>query len=199
MKLDMVKVTMAMLLLVFLIPAMAGAATGYQGVLLSPEKTLNTHELIDLKGNHVQFPSAAGKYQLAFFGYTSCTDVCPMTLHKIKQVMDSLENRQDVDFYFISIDVDRDEPQYLKNFLAYYHPDIKGLTGSIYNIKQVENEFGILTRKFQGKSALAYKLEHSVFMYLINRQGKLMLMYPGSATSTQIASDLNRLLASQKM
>lgn len=113
--------------------------------------------------------------------------------------MNSLESREGIEFYFISIDVDRDEPKNLKAFLDFFHPDIKGLTGNIQNIKKVENEFGILTRKFQGKSALAYKMEHSVFMYLLNRQGNLMLMYPGSATTTQIVSDLNILLNKKKI
>lgn len=170
------------------------ATTGYQGVLLNPVKSIHSHDLMDHTGARIQFPQANGKYQLAFFGYTSCPDICPTTLHKIKHVMGSIKNREEIDFYFISIDTERDKPGYLREFLDFFHPDIKGLTGSVHNIKKVEKEFGILTRKFQGKSALAYKLEHSVFMYLINGEGKLMLMYPGSATSKQIISDLNKIL-----
>lgn len=179
--------------------ASATTGTGYQGVLLNPVKSIRSHQLIDHNGEFVQFPTATGKYQMAFFGYTSCPDICPTTLHKIKHVINALENRGDIEFNFISIDADRDEPQYIKQFLEYFHPDIKGLTGDLKNIKKVENEFGILTRKFQGKAALAYKLEHSVFMYLINKQGKLMLMYPGSSTTAQIVNDLNILLSSNKM
>ena len=181
--------------LVLVLAGMSKAGTGYQGVLLSPEKLITAHSLIDHNGAAVQFPQAKGKYQLAFFGYTSCPDVCPMGLHKIKHVMNSLENRDDIEFYFISIDSERDKPKYLREFLDFFHPEIKGLTGSVHNIKKVEKEFGILTRKFQGKSAFAYKLEHSVFMYLINKQGKLMIMYPGSTTTSQLLGDLNILLA----
>lgn len=173
----------------------ANANTGYQGVLLNPEKKIKAHELIDYNGNNISFPTAEGKYQLVFFGYTSCPDICPTTLHKIKQVINSIKNSDDIKFYFISIDGDRDKPQLIKEFVDYFHPDIKGLTGSVHNIKKVEKEFGILTRKFQGKSAFAYKLEHSVFMYLLNKEGKLMLMYPGSTTTTQLSSDLNQLLS----
>ena len=183
------------ILFVFAFASISSAGTGYQGVLLSPEKSITSFKLIDQNGDAVQFPAAAGKYQLAFFGYTSCPDICPTTLHKIKNVMKSLDNRTDIEFYFISIDTERDEPKYLREYLSYFHPDLKGLTGNVHNIKKVEKEFGILTRKFQGKSALAYKLEHSVFMYLINTEGKLMLMYPGSTTTSQLISDLNILLA----
>ena len=173
----------------------ASANTGYQGVLLSPVKSIQAHDLIDADGKSIAFPEAEGKYQLVFFGYTSCPDICPMTLQKVKQVINSLENRSEINFYFISIDGDRDKPDQIKQFVEYFHPDIKGLTGSIHNVKKVEKEFGILTRKFQGKTAFAYKLEHSVFMYLLDRQGKLMLMYPGSTTTAQMTSDLKQLLA----
>ena len=178
---------------------LVGASTNYQGVLLNPVKSITSYELIDGDGNIVNFPSARGKYQLVFFGYTSCPDICPMTLHKIKQVIKDLKEPKGIDFYFISIDGDRDKPDQIKQFVEYFHPDIKGLTGTIHNIKKVEKEFGILTRRFQGKSAFAYKLEHSVFMYLLDKDGKLMLMYPGSTTMAQLASDLNQLLANQAL
>ena len=183
-----------LIIFVFVVSSLSNASTGYQGVLLSPEKSINAYDLMDHEGNKIQFPAAKGKYQLAFFGYTSCPDICPTTLLKIKHVMKSLDNRSDIEFYFISIDTERDDPKFLRDYLQFYHPDLKGLTGNIHNIKKVEREFGILTRKFQGQSALAYKLEHSVFMYLINGQGKLMLMYPGSTTTAQLISDLNLLL-----
>ena len=180
-------------LMVSLAPVMASIS--YQGVLLNPVKSIQSHDLIDTDGNKIAFPAAEGKYQLVFFGYTSCPDICPMTLHKIKEVMQQLDRRDELKIYFISIDGDRDKPQQIKEFVEYFHPDIRGLTGDVHNIKRVEKEFGILTRKFQGKSAFAYKLEHSVFMYLLDHQGKLMIMYPGSTTTDQLTSDLRQLLA----
>jgi len=170
----------------------------YQGLLLKPEKTIKSYTMINQDGKETPFPTASGKFQLIFFGYTNCPDICPMTLHKIKQVIRDLQNSEEVEYYFISIDAERDKPELLKSFVRYFHPQIKGITGTIHNIKGIEKEFGILTRKFQGKSALAYQLEHSVFMYLINKQGKLMLMYPGSSSTTQIVSDLNLLLGGNK-
>jgi protein SCO1 len=169
----------------------------YKGLLLNPAKQIKTYPLIDHNGKTVAFPESNGKYQLIFFGYTSCPDICPTTLHKIKQIIQSLEEQDRVNFNFVSIDVERDTPAQLKAFVTYFHPKITGFTGNIHDVKAVEKEFGILTRKFQGNSALAYKLEHSVFMYLLDPDGKLLLMYPGSTMPDQIVSDLN-LLLSQK-
>jgi len=174
------------------------AAETYKGLLLNPAKQIKTYPLIDHDGKTVAFPESNGKYQLIFFGYTSCPDICPITLHKIKQVIQSLEQQDRVNFNFVSIDVERDTPAQLKAFVTYFHPKITGFTGNIHDIKAVEKEFGILTRKFQGTSALAYKLEHSVFMYLLDPDGKLLLMYPGSTMPNQIVSDLNLLLSQKR-
>lgn len=167
----------------------------YQGILLKPEKIIKSHTMINHDGEDVAFPAASGKYQLIFFGYTSCPDVCPTTLHKIKQVIKKVKTNENIEYFFISIDTARDKPEHLKHFVKFFHSEIKGITGTIHNVKGIEKEFGILTRKYQGKTALAYQLEHSVFMYLLNKQGKLMLMYPGSTLSKQIVSDLNLLIS----
>jgi len=176
-----------------------GAAfASYKGLRLNPAKVIQPQTLTNHNGEEISFPSANGKYQLVFFGYTSCPDVCPTTLIKIKQVINSLKSEERVQYNFISIDVERDKPELLKSFVGFYHPKITGITGNIHNIKAVEKEFGILTRKFQGKSALAYKLEHTVFLYLIDPKGELILMYPGSTNATQIVADLKILLEKPK-
>jgi protein SCO1/2 len=76
---------------------------------------------------------------------------------------------------------------------SYYDKSITGLTGKPRSIKALENEFGILTRKFQGKSAFAYTLEHSVFIYLLDEQGRLRVMYPASTPVNAIISDIELL------
>ena len=170
----------------------------YKGLLLNPAKQIKSYPLLDHHGKQVDFPSATGKYQLIFFGYTSCPDVCPMTLHKIKQIIRSFQNEERINYNFVSIDIERDKPNQLKEFVTFFDPQITGFTGNVHNIKAVEKEFGILTRKFQGKTALAYKLEHSVFLYLVDPDGKLMLMYPGSTNPAQIVGDLNMILGNEQ-
>ena len=67
-----------------------------------------------------------------------------------------------------------------------------GLTGDVERIQQVANSFGVLTRRFQGKTALAYTLEHSSFLYLIDPQGRVRMMYPATADFQDIATDLRQ-------
>jgi len=180
--------------LTFLAHANTLTSNKYEGLLLNPAKIIKQYALTNHHGEQVEFPVANGRYQLIFFGYVSCPDVCPTTLLKIKRIISELKDENRVDYDFVSIDVERDKTEQVKQFVTYFDPRITGYTGTIHNVKAVEKEFGILTRKFQGKSALAYKLEHSVFMYLVDPEGKLLLMYPGSTNPEQIVSDLKQIL-----
>jgi cytochrome oxidase Cu insertion factor (SCO1/SenC/PrrC family) len=50
-----------------------------------------------------------------------------------------------------------------------------------------------LTRRFQGKTALAYTLEHSSFLYLLDPRGRIRMLYPMSADVPAMAQDLRTL------
>jgi protein SCO1/2 len=168
--------------------------SGYQGLLVEPAKVLNSQSLTDHMGRPVNFPENNGRMKLVFFGYTSCPDVCPMTLQRVKKLIKELgDTANELDFSFISIDPLRDNTAQLKHFVTYYDSRITGITGDPRAIKALENEFGILTRKFQGKSAFAYTLEHSVFLYLLNQEGQLRIMYPASMSVDAIIKDIEQL------
>jgi len=168
--------------------------SGYQGLLVEPVKPINEHTLINHDGQKTHFPAADGSLQLVFFGYTHCPDVCPMTMHKVKSIISILgDEAKHIKFTFLSIDGVRDQVGKIKTYVKGFHNSINGLVGSPHDMKAVENEFGVLTRKFQGKSALAYTMEHSVYMYLLNGEGNLRLMYPGSISSEAIVTDIRKL------
>ena len=168
--------------------------SGYEGLLVQPAKRLHPHSLVNHVGEPIDFPVSNGRMKFVFFGYTSCPDICPMTLQKVKALIQELgDAASGLDYYFVSIDPQRDNTNLLKDFVTYYDPKITGITGEPRSIKALENEFGILTRKFQGKSAFAYTLEHSVFIYLLDGQGYLRVMYPASISISSIINDIERL------
>jgi protein SCO1/2 len=94
---------------------------------------------------------------------------------------------------FISIDSGRDNPAAMQEFTGKIDDRILGLTGEPEALQTVANEFGVLTRRFQGKTALAYTLEHSSFLYLLDPAGRVRLMYPATADIPAMANDLQRL------
>ena len=61
-----------------------------------------------------------GKWQLVFFGYTHCPDVCPTTLNELSLAFDKLgpRRRSKVGIVFISVDPERDTPAVLKEYVS---------------------------------------------------------------------------------
>ncbi len=170
--------------------------TPLHGLRVEPPKPVPVRQLVDHNGLPVSFPAGDGRWKLVFFGYTSCPDVCPTTMHRIVQILGRLgEEKKRLRAVFISIDGQRDKPEVLKSFVRYFHADITGLTGDPREVVALENLFGVTTRKIRGETAFAYTLAHSVFMYLLDPSGRLRYMYPASATPAAIAEDLTRLLA----
>jgi protein SCO1/2 len=179
--------------LLLALPAMAGAQSG--GLPVEPPRTIHAHPLTDHQGRAVNFPPAAdSRWQLVVFGYTHCPDVCPMTLHKISLLLKRLGKRADrVQGVFISIDSARDDVARMKTFVGQFDERILGLGGDPEHLQAVANEFGVLTRRFQGKTALAYTLTHSSQIYLVDPQARVRMMYPSNVEIEAIARDLERL------
>lgn len=185
-------------LLPVLLAAGAASAGSFHGLRVEPPKALHAHTLIDPKGEPARFPLQRGTWQLVFFGYTHCPDVCPMTLHKTSMLIKELGSEGlKLTPVFISIDSGRDRPDTMGSYISRFDVPAVGLTGDPEALQAVANEFGVLTRRFQGKTALAYTLDHSSFLYLLDPQGRVRMLYPGNAEIEGIARDLQRLWREQ--
>jgi len=174
----------------------AGAASSdVRGFVVEPPKVIPAQPLINQDGQTVQFP-AVGKWQLAFFGFTSCPDVCPITVQKAAQALKQLGNdASGLEVVFLSVDSRRDQPDVIKKFLATHDTRIVGLTGQDGAVQGVANDFGVIARRYQGKTAMDYRIEHSSFLYLLDPQGRIMIFYPEKIGPVQIAADFKRLSA----
>ena len=170
------------------------ASDAYHGLRVEPPKSLHQGLFVDQHSRTTAFPLNRGNWQLVFFGYTHCPDVCPMTLHKTGMLLKELGTESGrITPVFISIDSSRDNPEALQDFLKQFDVPAVGLSGDPEALQAIANEFGVLVRRFQGKTALAYTLEHSSFLYLIDPQGRVRLLYPGTADIAGMAADLRRL------
>jgi protein SCO1/2 len=101
-------------------------------------------------GETVRDSDFHGRYMLVFFGYTFCPDVCPTTLTTISTALDILgDAASKVTPIFVTVDPERDTPEYLADYLQYFHPAIQGLSGSLDQIKNLAKVYGIYYEKGQ--------------------------------------------------
>ena len=131
-----------------------------------------------------------GKYQLIYFGYTFCPDVCPTTLAIMAAALDKLGPAQDrIVPIFITIDPQRDKPQVMKKYLAAFGPRFVGLTGSPQEIAQVEKEYRVFAKR-QPLPDGSYGMDHSSVIYLLEPDGKLVSFYDDAASPDDLAKNL---------
>ena len=153
-------------------------------ILSSPEGALS---LKDLRGSVV----------LLFFGFTSCADVCPISLATISHSFsyltdDELKLSKSL---FISLDPERDTLEKLKKYTGYFHPNIIGVTGSIKELGMVAKIFGVnFEKKDSPDSALGYVIYHSSKIFVIDPQGVLRKTIPHNTDSKLLSEQIRSLL-----
>src|ERR1700719_1459842 len=106
---------------------------GAKGVAGSPLAGIigGKFSLVDQNGKPFTDADLKGKWQLVFFGYTHCPDVCPTSLNHLSLALDQLgEKKNDVGIVFISVDPERDTPAVLNSYVGAFGGPIVALTGS---------------------------------------------------------------------
>jgi cytochrome oxidase Cu insertion factor (SCO1/SenC/PrrC family) len=135
-----------------------------------------------------------GRFQLIYFGYSFCPDVCPTTLAVIGQALDKLGSEgKRVTPIFITIDPERDTPKVLIDYMKAFGPQFVGLTGSDAQIKQVETEYRVYAQKKPIDPAhpeRGYGMDHSSVIYLMGPDGRLVSFYDEAISPDDLAKDL---------
>ena len=152
------------------------------------------YALTDQEGRARSSADFRGKYQLIYFGYTFCPDVCPTTLAVIAAAMDKLGPAQDrIVPIFITVDPERDKPAVLKKYLAAFGPRFVGLTGSSQEIAQVEKEYRVFAKK-QPLGGGNYGIDHSSVIYLMGPNGRLLSFYEEATSPDDLAKNIRQKL-----
>jgi protein SCO1/2 len=124
---------------------------------------------------------------LVYFGYTFCPDVCPTDLLEIGQVLKKLgPQAKEVQPLFITLDPGRDTSKHLAAYVPNFHSGILGLTGTPAEIGTAANAYKVYYQKVPGSSAAAYSVDHSAFIYLMDRQGKYLGFFPPGTTADRM-------------
>lgn len=133
-----------------------------------------------------------GQYQLVFFGFTNCPDVCPTTLSEVATVMDDLgPDAAKVQPIFISIDPERDRKLGLAKFTEAFHPSIIGLAGDNAWTRAAADSFKIhFEREADAASADGYTMSHSPGLFLIGPEGDWIQQYAYGTPAEHILADL---------
>jgi cytochrome oxidase Cu insertion factor (SCO1/SenC/PrrC family) len=147
--------------------------------------------LVNHLGETVTDADFRGHFLLLFFGYTYCPDVCPTTLTAISDALDLLGSDGDkVTPAFVTVDPERDTPEYLKEYLAYFHPRLVGLTGTSDQVAAAAGAYRVYYAK-GGKAGIEdYIMDHTSVIYLMDPAGNYLAHFANDTTPEDMASGI---------
>lgn len=168
-------------------PAVPQTAT----VLPAPAD-LPDFSLLDHDGNSVGPEVFAGQWDLVFFGFTHCPDVCPLTMQVLasarQQLLDT--GKQPLPrIVLVSVDPERDTPGILGSYVQHFGDENLGLTGELEEIRKLTNGLGIFFEK-AGDDPENYSVDHSAVVLLIDPLGRFHSLFGTPHDAANFVHDL---------
>jgi protein SCO1 len=172
--------------------------------------------LTDHTGKRVTDRDYRGQFLVVYFGFTRCTDACPIDVPAIAAAMDRIAPLDaKVQPLFISVDPE-DTPELLKTYVEAFHPRLVGLTGAEAELAAVSKAYRVHRYRVQRQSSTGgprhhvplpvqvtrvhgdephsprqnFTIDHGTLTYLMGPDGKFLTLIPRNAGADRIAAVL---------
>jgi len=158
----------------------------FSGSVINPASPAPDFSLTSQTGATVRLSDFRGKYVLLFFGYSHCTEECPVSMAVLAKARSELgAQANNVQVLFVSTDPATDSQQSMGVFLARFDPTFIGLVGSQAQLQSIWKDYGV--------TVLDGGETHSSYTYLINPNGNLIMTYAYPANPEGVSADLKIL------
>ena len=179
--------------LLYLIVGLVALAAGFLGFyksfyLMQPEhalyyqqpRVIKPFQLTDHQGNLFTNKQVEDKWSWVFLGYTSCPDVCPITLQEFNFIYEDLTAIAENQVLLVSADPQRDSQEKLAQYIAYFNKDFKALRGSHGLLFPFARNMGLMYAITDNKNTSQtgeYLVDHSASIVLINPKGQIAAIF----------------------
>ncbi len=177
-------------------PAERSSAELMDVVMWGKEPIGGPFALIDHTGAPRTDADFRGKLLLIYFGFTYCSDACPIDLQSIATALDRLGPlSESVQPLFITVDPEKDTPDQLKSYVAQFHPRLIGLTGDAKEIRKVARAYKVYAAKTVPSQRDDPNVDHSSLVYLVDTTGKYVGYFPPGTSADQMVEVIRQQLA----
>jgi protein SCO1/2 len=146
---------------------------------LNPPREMPNFILRNTEGGLTELRDLRGKAVLMFFGYAHCPDICPTTLADYKRVKRELgPQASQVAFVFVSVDGARDDPAFLRKYIALFDGEFVGLTAHPSVVSAIERDYGGAFRIDTSSADGSYRVIHTADSYLLDAAGRWRAVLP---------------------
>jgi len=167
----------------------------------SAPRDLPAFSLTQADGSTLDAATLQGHWTLIFIGFTSCPDVCPLTLHNLAQAQKQWETLPEASrprVLFVSIDPQRDVPERLSAYTQAFHRDtLAATTTDELALEQFTTALGLVFMQVPGKGFATnrddYSMDHSATIAVLNPQAQLAGVMRPPFDASLIAEDFLRL------
>ena len=181
-----------------------------QGKLFIPPIPVPAFSLIDHHRQPIGNTALQGRWTLAMIGFTTCPDVCPLTLAEMasfyKLLAEAAPTSTVPQFLFISVDPFRDTPDVLAEYVEYFRPEFIGVTGSPQDLQNLVNALGLyyvfqdpktntLIKDVLHKPEMEnYAVVHATSVVVINPQGQMVALLTQPFKARDIVTQYQKLV-----
>jgi protein SCO1/2 len=152
------------------------------------------------EGEPFSMADLAGRWNLLFFGFTNCPDVCPDTLAMLDQSMQQLTlmRRETLpQVIFVSVDPERDQGESLADYVTWFNSDFIGVTGPEPQLVALTRQLGVAYfRETPDEDTGFYNVDHSAAVILVDPEGRLVGRFAHPLDPALVTADLFQLTGS---
>lgn len=147
----------------------------YGTVILPKPRAPSPFRLLRDDGSPFTEADLEGSWTLAYFGFTHCPDICPVTLAVLAEVRRQLaesESYPPFDVALFTVDPERDTPEVLEEFVRYFHPDFVGVTGEHEVLAALAGDVSVAFAKVPSdQDPDGYVVDHTGNILIFNPRG----------------------------
>jgi protein SCO1/2 len=151
--------------------------------------------LLDQHGRTIGKDVFASEWDLVFFGFTNCPDICPLTLQLLSQVKVRLAEAGHQPLpriVLVSVDPQRDTPAAINSYISYFGKDHLGITGELDDLRKLTRALGIFFEKGDGDN---YAVDHSAVVLVIDPQSRMSALFSAPQRIDDLVHDLPLIMA----
>jgi len=168
------------------------------GYVLATPRDLPAIELVDEQGEAFRPHDFVGHWSFLYFGYTYCPDVCPLTLVELTKVRLELAANgfaAPSAYYFVSVDPRRDTPARLREYVAYFDQELRGLTGSAAALAALARATDTVFDVPDYSAGDNYLVSHSSNVVLLDPNGHVHAVFAAPHDPPRLARDFTEIVA----
>ena len=163
--------------------------------LLEPPLAIPDVTLTDKADGVFTLEQLQGRFNLLFFGFTHCPDICPLTLAVLAR-MHAEWNTPHIDVpqvVFVSVDPARDDPAQIDTYLGHFDPVFQGVTGPREAMDPWLKALGVAVHVQQHAEGEPYTVTHNSTVYVVGPGAELIAVFSPPHDAAVIAADFLKI------